>query len=84
MYKKTQNYDLEEIQRHIKAGNLSINYTERSQRDATNLGYFDEDIKKCLLSLTQSDFLKQRNINMVKSQQIVMYISSIMLGLKIA
>ena len=29
-----------------------------ADRDSTNLGYFEDDVRECLLSLTDKDFLK--------------------------
>jgi len=50
-------YDLEEIHGLIRDGNLNINYAGRSEVDSVNMDYFDKDIKQCLLSLTDDDYV---------------------------
>ncbi len=60
MLGKSPIYDLEEIQNLIGIGNLNVNYIGSSERDATNIDYSDEDIKKCLLSLSQNHFTETK------------------------
>lgn len=56
MSQKLPKYDLEEIQGLVRNGNLDINYSGQAETDSVNLGYFDEDVKKCLMSLTSKHY----------------------------
>lgn len=52
----TRKYDLGEIHGLIRDRDLNINYGGRSETDSVNIGYFDDDVKQCLLSLTDDDY----------------------------
>ncbi|OAD19863.1 hypothetical protein THIOM_004476 [Candidatus Thiomargarita nelsonii] len=54
-------YSLEEICKAAKMGNISYQgKSERPQIDAMNLGYSQDEIVKCLCSLSSSQFIESK------------------------
>jgi len=56
------NYKLDNVRRVVRNGEVRF-HGRKAQRDMYNLGYEINDVKSCLLSLTDSDFHKSHNYN---------------------